>query len=118
MKLKKNLSIFLTAFFLLVFTIGVSACSDDTPEIDKPGQENPDNGNGEDGDKEENYVSELNLISFDKKTDEDESQVIVKYVLDEHISEAKLAISSSQSNDATVEGLADNRVQLAFQLYF
>ena len=111
MKLKKNLSIFLTALSFLMLTIGFTACSDDTPEIDKPGNENPDNGNDDDGDKEENYVSELNLISFDKKTGEDESQVVVKYVLDEHISEAKLAISSSQSNDATIEGLANGSIE-------
>ena len=106
MKRNKKLSIFLTAFSLLTFTIGLSACSDDTPEIDNPGQEEPD-----DGDKEENYVSELSLVSFDKKNDENESQVVVKYILDEHISEAKLAISSSQSNDATIEGLVNGSIE-------
>ena len=111
MKLKKNLSIFLTAFSFFVFTIGITACSDDTPEIDKPGEENPDNGNGDDSDKEENYISELDLVSFDKKTDDNESQVTVKYALDEHISEAKLAISSSQSNDATIEGLINGSIE-------
>ena len=108
MKLKKNLSIFLTAFSFLLFSLAFTSCSDETPEIDNSDQENTDNGNG---DKDENYVSKLELISFDKKTDEDESEVVVKYALDEHISEAKLAISSSQSIDATIEGWANGSIE-------
>ena len=50
-----------------MFTIRISSCSDDTPEINKPDEENPYNGNGDDDDKEENYVSELSLVSFDMK---------------------------------------------------
>ena len=95
----------------MLFSLAFTSCSDDTPEIDKTGQENPDDGNGEDGDKEENYVSELSLVSFDKKTGEEESQVTVKYALDENISEAKLAISSSQFNDATIEGLVNGSIE-------
>ena len=30
-----------------MFTIWISSCSDDSPEIDNSDQENPDNGNGE-----------------------------------------------------------------------
>ena len=108
MKLKKNLSIFLTAFSFMLFSLAFASCSDDTPEIDKPGQENPDDGNG---DKEEDYVSELKLVSFDKKTDDNEYQVIVKYTLDEHITEAKLAITSSKSNDATIGGLINGSIE-------
>ena len=103
---------FIFSLFTFLFaTLILTSCSDDTPEIEKPGQENPDDGNGDNGDKEENYVSELKLISFDKKTDENESQVVVQYTLDEHISEAKLTISSSQSIDATIEDLANGSIE-------
>ena len=95
----------------MIFTIGLTGCSDDTPKIDNSDQEKPDDGNGDNGDNEENYVSELYLLSFDKKTDEENSEVTIKYVLDEHISEAKLAISSSQSIDATVEGLTNGSIE-------
>lgn len=107
---KRIINYFLTAIFMLSVTIGLTGCADDTPEINKPGEEKPDDNTGGDG-PDGKYESEFSLVSFNTNTGDGTAVTTVKYALDDHLTNGIIAITPSSDIETAVNGIAAGSIQ-------